>query len=78
MEGLVFNYTDKRRLSAGVKLEYLYQPDRDRTDDVSIDPTGQGEVKTEAYAFESTGENLGITLNPQRTYLFDPQTERRL
>ena len=99
------------QLQDGTKLVQLDQPDRDRVvlgiraDDVSIHPTGQGEVKSEVYAFENTGENtlttirwgeqrliargdrrlrfnqgenLSITLNPQRTYLFDPDSEERL
>ena len=99
------------QLQDGTKLVQLDQPDRDRVvlgiraDDVSIHPTGQGEVKSEVYAFENTGENtlttirwgeqrliargdrrlrfnqgehLAITLNPQRTYLFDPDSEQRL
>ena len=99
------------QLQDGTKLVQLDQPDRDRVvlgiraDDVSIHPSGQGEVKSEVYAFENTGENtlttirwgeqrliargdrrlrfnqgenLAITLNPQRTYLFDPDSEERL
>ena len=99
------------QLQDGTKLVQLDQPDRDRVvlgiraDDVSIHPSDQGEVKSEVYAFENTGENtlttirwgeqrliargdrrlrfnqgenLSITLNPQRTYLFDPDSEERL
>ena len=99
------------QLEDGTKLVQLDQPDRDRVvlgiraDDVSIHPSDQGEVKSEVYAFENTGENtlttirwgeqrliarsdrhlrfnqgehLAITLNPQRTYLFDPDSEQRL
>ena len=99
------------QLEDGTKLVQLDQPDRDRVvlgiraDDVSIHPSDQGEVKSEVYAFENTGENtlttirwgeqrliarsdrhlrfnqgehLSITLNPQRTYLFDPDSEQRL